>query len=46
VSCSADRNIKAHITEDGIFLEQLEKNPTRFMPSKSTGTRKSSRDQS
>ncbi|MFI3314086.1 MAG: fumarate hydratase [Rikenellaceae bacterium] len=32
VSCSADRNIKAKITEDGIFLEQLEKNPGRFMP--------------
>jgi len=25
VSCSADRNIKAHITEEGIFLEELEK---------------------
>jgi fumarate hydratase class I len=34
VSCSADRNIKAHINEEGIFLEQLEKNPARFMPSK------------
>ncbi len=34
VSCSADRNIKAKITEDGIFLEQLEKNPARFMPEK------------
>ena len=34
VSCSADRNIKAHITENGIFLEELEKNPIRFMPSK------------
>ncbi len=33
VSCSADRNIKAKITEDGIFLEQLEKNPARFLPS-------------
>ena len=32
VSCSADRNIKAKITEDGIFLEQLEKNPERFLP--------------
>ncbi len=32
VSCSADRNIKAKITKDGIFLEQLEKNPARFMP--------------
>ena len=34
VSCSADRNIKAKITEDGIFLEQLEKNPARFLPAK------------
>ncbi len=32
VSCSADRNIKAKITEDGIFLEQLEMNPARFLP--------------
>ena len=34
VSCSADRNIKAKITEQGIFLEELEKNPARFMPAK------------
>jgi fumarate hydratase class I len=34
VSCSADRNIKAHITEKGIFIEELEKNPERFMPAK------------
>lgn len=34
VSCSADRNIKAKITKDGIFLEELEKNPARFLPSK------------
>ncbi|HIS33985.1 MAG TPA: fumarate hydratase C-terminal domain-containing protein, partial [Candidatus Avirikenella pullistercoris] len=32
VSCSADRNIKGKITEEGIFLEQLEKNPARFLP--------------
>ena len=32
VSCSADRNIKAKITEDGIFLEQLEMHPGRFLP--------------
>ncbi len=32
VSCSADRNIKAKITEDGIFVEQLEKDPARFIP--------------
>jgi fumarate hydratase class I len=32
VSCSADRNIKAKITEEGIFVEALEKNPARFVP--------------
>ena len=32
VSCSADRNIKAYISEKGIFLEELEKNPARFLP--------------
>ncbi len=32
VSCSADRNIKARITRDGIFLEQLDPNPGRFIP--------------
>jgi fumarate hydratase class I len=32
VSCSADRNIKAKITREGIFLEKLETNPGRFMP--------------
>ncbi len=32
VSCSADRNIKAKITEDGIFLEQLEKDPKKYLP--------------
>ena len=37
VSCSADRNVKAKITEDGIFLEQLEKNPARFLPKTAPG---------
>lgn len=32
VSCSADRNIKGKITEDGIFLEELEKNPAKYLP--------------
>jgi fumarate hydratase class I len=32
VSCSADRNIKGKITRQGIFLEQLENNPKRFLP--------------
>ena len=34
VSCSADRQAKAKITGDGIFLEKLEKNPGRFIPEK------------
>jgi len=32
VSCSADRQIKAKINADGIFLEQLDQNPARFLP--------------
>jgi fumarate hydratase class I len=32
VSCSADRQIKGKITAEGIFLEQLETNPARFLP--------------
>ncbi len=32
VSCSADRNIKARITRDGIFLEMLETNPGQYIP--------------
>ncbi len=32
VSCSADRQAKAKITGEGIFLEQLETDPARFMP--------------
>ncbi len=32
VSCSADRNIKAKITEEGLFIEDLEKNPRRLLP--------------
>jgi fumarate hydratase class I len=35
VSCSADRNLKAKITKDGIFLEKLESNPGRFIPAAS-----------
>ncbi len=30
VSCSADRNILGRITERGVFLERLDKNPERF----------------
>ena len=32
VSCSADRQVKAKITKDGAFVEQLETNPARFLP--------------
>jgi fumarate hydratase class I len=32
VSCSADRQIRGKITKEGIFLEQLEEHPERFMP--------------
>ncbi|MAB91440.1 MAG: fumarate hydratase [Planctomycetes bacterium] len=32
VSCSADRQAKGKITKDGVFLEQLETNPARFLP--------------
>jgi fumarate hydratase class I len=32
VSCSADRNIKARIDREGIWLENLERKPARFIP--------------
>lgn len=32
VSCSADRNIKAKINKEGIWIEKLEHNPGRFIP--------------
>jgi fumarate hydratase class I len=32
VSCSADRNIKAKINAEGVWLEKLEPNPGRFIP--------------
>ena len=34
VSCAADRNIKAKINREGIWIEQLEKDPGRFIPEK------------
>ena len=37
VSCSADRQALGKITRDGIFLEQLETDPARFMPDVSFG---------
>jgi fumarate hydratase class I len=32
VSCSADRQAKAKITKDGVFIEKLERDPVHFMP--------------
>ena len=32
VSCSADRNIKAKINKDGIWIEQLDDNPSELIP--------------
>jgi len=32
VSCSADRNVKAKINRDGIWIEKLEHNPGQYIP--------------
>ena len=32
VSCSADRNVKAKINKDGIWIEELDRNPGRLIP--------------
>lgn len=32
VSCSADRNIKAKINKDGVWIEKLETNPGQYIP--------------
>jgi fumarate hydratase class I len=32
VSCSADRQIKAKITPEGVFLEELEHDPSKYLP--------------
>jgi fumarate hydratase class I len=32
VSCSADRQILGKITKDGVFLEQLETDPAKYLP--------------
>jgi fumarate hydratase class I len=37
VSCSADRNIKAKINKDGLWLEQLEREPGRLIPEEFRG---------
>jgi fumarate hydratase, class I len=37
VSCSADRNIKAMITRDGLFVEELDRNPGHLIPDQYRG---------
>lgn len=37
VSCSADRNIKAKITKDGLYVEQMDRNPGRLIPEQYRG---------
>ena len=37
VSCSAHRNVKAKIDREGVWLEQLERNPGRFIPERYRG---------
>jgi fumarate hydratase class I len=37
VSCSADRNIKAKITREGLFVEEMDRNPGRLIPDKYRG---------
>ncbi|HEX9402001.1 MAG TPA: fumarate hydratase [Anaeromyxobacter sp.] len=32
VSCSADRNVKAKITKEGVFVEELDHSPERLIP--------------
>lgn len=41
VSCSADRNVKAKINRDGIWLEELEREPGRLIPEEHRGKVKS-----
>ncbi len=38
VSCSADRNIKAKINKDGIWLEKMDANPERLLPQGERGS--------
>ena len=42
VSCSADRNVKAKINKDGIWLEQLDTNPLRLVPKEYLNSKHSS----
>ncbi len=39
VSCSAHRNVKAKIDRDGIWVEQMERDPGRFIPDRYRGAR-------
>jgi fumarate hydratase class I len=38
VSCSADRQALGKITKDGVFLEELEHNPAKYLPEVDTTT--------
>src|SRR5512133_4296820 len=37
VSCSADRNIKAKINKDGLWIEEMDRNPGRLIPQQYRG---------
>jgi fumarate hydratase class I len=39
VSCSAHRNVKARIDRDGLWIEELERDPARFIPEQYRGKR-------
>jgi fumarate hydratase class I len=39
VSCSADRNAKARIDKDGVWLEKMEDNPGRFIPAEASAAK-------
>lgn len=39
VSCSADRNIKAKINKEGVWLEEMDRNPEQWLPEGRRGSR-------
>jgi len=41
VSCSAHRNVKAKINREGLWIEELERNPGRFIPAEYRGRKES-----
>jgi len=43
VSCSADRQVKARIDADGVFLERLESTPERWLPETAAGADEAAR---